>query len=115
MRLIEAEAALLGNNVGDALAAINAVRAHHGLDAASATTVEDAWELLMRERGLELWLEGRRLGDLRRWSDTPGFVPTTTVRQGLERTNVLDTPEPLCLKVSSNEIFSNPNIPTSPY
>lgn len=115
MRLIEAEAALVDNgDIGAAIELINQVRAHHGMDEASAASEEEAWELLMRERGLELWLEGRRLGDLRRWSETPGNVPTTTVRQGLERTNVLDTQDPLCLKVSSNEINSNPEI-TNPY
>jgi starch-binding outer membrane protein, SusD/RagB family len=115
MRLIEAEAALLQNNVAGALAGINEVRAAHGLQAADAGTVDAAWELLMRERGLELWLEGRRLADLRRWSVTPGWVNTEVVRTGLERRNVLDTPEPLCLKVSSNEINSNSNIAASPY
>jgi hypothetical protein len=31
--------------------------------------MEEGWVLLMRERGIELWLEGRRLWDLRRWGD----------------------------------------------
>jgi starch-binding outer membrane protein, SusD/RagB family len=115
MRLIQAEAALRGGDHGTAITYINEVRAHHNLPAASADNVDEAWEVLMRERGLELWLEGRRLADLRRWSDSPGWVATTTVRHGGERTNVLDTADDLCLKVSSNEIFSNPNIPASPY
>jgi starch-binding outer membrane protein, SusD/RagB family len=115
MRLIEAEAALVGGNVAGALAGINAVRTHRGLAAVSATTADEAWELLQKERGIELWLEGRRLADLRRWQQTPGWVNTETVRVAHTMRNVLDIPQPLCLKVSSNEIFSNPNIPSTPY
>jgi starch-binding outer membrane protein, SusD/RagB family len=115
MRLIEAEAALVGGNVPGAVAGINAVRSHRGLAPVSAATPNEAWDLLQKERGIELWLEGRRLGDLRRWQQTPGFVNTTTVRVAHQMPNVLDTPEPLCLKVSSNEINSNPNIASSPY
>jgi starch-binding outer membrane protein, SusD/RagB family len=115
MRLIEAEAALVGGNVAGAIAAINQVRTFRNLAPVSATSANQAWDLLQRERGVELWLEGRRLGDLRRWQGTPGFVNTQVLRTGLAMRNVLDTPQPLCLKVSSNEIFSNPNIPSSPY
>jgi starch-binding outer membrane protein, SusD/RagB family len=115
MRLIEAEAALVGNNVSGAVDAINLVRTHRGLSSVSAATADEAWELLQRERGLELWLEGRRLADLRRWQQTPGWVNTEVVRTAHDMRNVLDTPEPLCLKVSSNEIFSNTNISGSPY
>ncbi len=114
MRLIEAEAALLGGDLTGALNAINAVRTHHYLPHLTAATADEAWEILVRERGLELWLEGRRLADLRRWQQNPGWVRTEVVRYGGPR-NVLDTEEPLCLKVSSNEIFSNPNIPSTPY
>ncbi len=115
MRLIEAEAALRGGDVPGALAGINAVRTFRGLSPASAGTVDEAWELLQKERGLELWLEGRRLADLRRWQQTPGWVNTEVIREGTSVRNVLDTPQPLCLKVSSNEILSNPNISGSPY
>jgi hypothetical protein len=128
MRLIEAEAALIGGDVGTAVAKINQVRAHHGLDRVAAFSPGEAWELLMKERGIELWLEGRRAADLRRWADTPGSVPFQVVRlensgnppHTDERRNVLvfrdasNTPLPigqgLCLPVSENEVNSNPNL-----
>lgn len=80
------------------------------------------------ERGIELWLEGRRAADLRRWAETPGVVPFEVVRLEAsgqspsedERRNVLefydeaDNLRPagagLCLPVSENEINSNPNL-----
>ena len=37
------------------------------LGALTATRVAAAWTILQSERGLVLWLEGRRLWDLRRW------------------------------------------------
>lgn len=129
MRLIEAEAALIAGNVGDAVASINEVRAHHGLAPVSASTIDEGWELLMKERGIELWLEGRRAADLRRWASTPGYVPFEVVRlesgggappSADERRNVLvfndvnGNPLPLgsglCLPVSADEINANPNI-----
>ena len=72
MRLIEAEARLRSGDVAGAIERINVVRAHHGLDPVNAGSTAEAWPLLMKERGLELWLEGRRLGDLRRWARRRG-------------------------------------------
>lgn len=129
MRLIEAEARLRAGDVGGAVAKINEVRQFRnsplgGLAAAdrtlpmvSATTTEAAWELLMRERGIELWLEGRRLPDLRRWAQSPGYVPTQVVRQAVGdspdddvRRNVLAVDSDLCIPVSRTERRTNPNI-----
>jgi starch-binding outer membrane protein, SusD/RagB family len=124
MRLIEAEAALRTGNVAGAVALMNQVRTFRQLSAVSADTPAEAWALLVRERGLELWLEGRRLGDLRRWAATPAARPHAShqVVRGLAagqpaandpRANVLDA-APLCLRVSTNEIFSNPNLFNNP-
>jgi len=90
MRLIEAEAALLANDMGTFADRINEVRNHFGLGAltgavAAAGALEypnaydantgdvtaagvDAWSILDAERHLTLWGEGRRLYDLHRWN-----------------------------------------------
>lgn len=124
MRLIEAEAALRNGQTGAAVDAMNEARSHHGLAPISAESVDEGWQHLMRERGLELWLEGRRLGDLRRWA----AEPTTAQHAGFEvvrglspgesadadpRENVLQA-DPLCLRISTDEIFSNPHLANNP-
>jgi starch-binding outer membrane protein, SusD/RagB family len=85
MRLIEAEAMLRTNpgNWQAAMAIINANRTRYltnstlgvggtieggaPLQPWVANNLDDAWTFLMRERGIEFWLEARRRGDLRRW------------------------------------------------
>ncbi|MBW3552295.1 MAG: RagB/SusD family nutrient uptake outer membrane protein, partial [Gemmatimonadetes bacterium] len=67
MRLIEAEAALRSGDWPGALAIINDVRADAGVDPVVATDADGTWTALKNERGIVLWLEGRRLGDMRRW------------------------------------------------
>jgi starch-binding outer membrane protein, SusD/RagB family len=124
MRLIQAEAQLRGGQVQAAVSFINDVRAHHGLDPVSATSATEAWDLLVRERGIELWLEGRRLADLRRWAADPATAPRAGLPVVREvafgqpavqdpARNVLDA-DPLCLRVSTNEIASNPNLQSDP-
>lgn len=122
MRLIEAEAALAGNDVATAVARMNLRRTNLGLPTYSAAiSVDSGWTLLKLERGLELWLEARRLGDLRRWitNSVPG-----TAQDGLYRANITDflhtspietmTAPPgrsQCFPVGQNESDTNPNIP----
>ncbi len=99
MRLIEAEAALAAGDLATAMAKVNEVRAHHGLDALESDgsigsitggeggganpTSMSGWDILDRERHLTLWLEGRRLWDLHRWNhphlDGGGVVYEATV------------------------------------
>jgi starch-binding outer membrane protein, SusD/RagB family len=132
MRLIEAEALLVRGNWQGAVAKINEVRAFRrtaggGLPAADRTTARmpnvtasnatQAWELLMRERGIELYLEGRRLPDMRRWKQTPATVPFTVVREAGTgaastdpRRNVLLVNDDLCIPVSQQERRTNTNI-----
>ncbi len=76
MRLIEAETKLIANDLSGALTSMNIRRTALGLAPATASSVTDGWAVLKRERGLELWLENRRLGDFRRWRtlNRPGAV-----------------------------------------
>ena len=109
MRLIEAENALRNGDWQGAMTTINALRTSAGATAATAADATEAWTVLKRERGIELWLEGRRLGDLRRWkaNNTPGAL------------SVLETPgaasylkgQDLCFPLSRAEIDLNPNVP----
>jgi starch-binding outer membrane protein, SusD/RagB family len=68
MLLIRAEAALRRGDIAGATQLINEQRDHYELEPASVPESEGAaWTLLQQERGAVLWLEGRRLFDLRRW------------------------------------------------
>jgi hypothetical protein len=100
MRLLVAEARLIGGDVVGALEAVNAVRLLAGVDPRTAADAEEAWTALKRERGIELWMEGRRLGDLRRWlaAGAPGDAEDMTGR---------DT----CFPIGTTEIDTNPNVP----
>lgn len=108
MRLIEAEARLVANDVPGAMPLINKHRAALGLAPWTATTAADAWTALKRERGIELWLEGRRLNDLRRWkaSNTPGTLSS------LEMPGTVSslTNQDLCFPISLTEKQTNPNL-----
>jgi hypothetical protein len=98
MRLIEAEARLVGGDVPGALAAMNQHRTALALPLLTAATATDAWTALKRERGIELWLESRRLGDFRRWAanSRPGATEDMTGRD-------------LCFATALSEKQSNPN------
>lgn len=96
MLLIRAEAALRNNDAAGAMTLINQGRAVSTLPALTATTVDQAWTILMRERGAVLWLEGRRLWDLRRWLASG----RNTTLQGRST----------CMPISLEEIGANPNL-----
>jgi hypothetical protein len=108
MQLILAEERLIAGDDVAAMGFINAARTNAG--APQITTwsgLTDAWRLLKRERGIELWLEARRLGDLRRWAATgaPGALdPLEMVgpQSHLQR-------QDLCFPVSRSERDANPN------
>jgi starch-binding outer membrane protein, SusD/RagB family len=107
MRLVEAEAMLRSNDVAGALASLNAVRTAAGVATVTAVDATEAWRLLKRERGIELWLEGRRLGDFRRWKDgnTPGALDP--LEQPGEASHLAQ--QDLCFPVSKSERDTNPN------
>jgi len=121
MRLIEAEAALVAGDTATARAKMNLHRTALALPGVTFTTVTEAWTALKTERAIELWLEARRLGDLRRWIDNsvPGDYVDGTYR-GLVGDILHTTPietmttpvgRALCFPVGRNERETNPNIP----
>ena len=100
MLLIRAEAALRANDVTNAMLFINQGRIAATLAPLTATTVADAYVHLMRERGAVLWLEGRRLFDLKRWL----AEGRNTTLQGRST----------CIPISLEERGANPNVTGAP-
>jgi hypothetical protein len=98
MRLIEAEAKLVAGDVGGAMTQLNLHRVALGLTPWTAANATEAWTALKRERGIELWLEARRLGDFRRWAalSRPGTSDDMTGRD-------------LCFATPLSEKQTNPN------
>jgi hypothetical protein len=107
MRLIEAEAKLRNNDFAGAITSINQARTQAGVASISAADITEAWRLLKRERGIELWLEGRRLGDLRRWkaANTPGALDPLESPGTASHLARQDQ----CFPVSKSERDTNPN------
>jgi hypothetical protein len=101
MRLIEAEALLASGDVNGAMTRLNARRLALSLPPWTAANATDAWTALKRERGIELWLEGRRLGDFRRWAaqNRPGQQEDMTNRSQ-------------CFPIPLSELETNPNLRT---
>ncbi len=109
MRLVEAEVLLIGGDWQGAMTKINEVRAYSSVAPVTASGAEEAWTRLKRERGIELWLEGRRLADFYRWNEQnrPGeraALETPGGGSNLER-------QDLCFPVPPSERETNPNIP----
>lgn len=108
LRLIEAEALLRQGDGPGAVAILNQLRSslisdRTGLpleDYPAPADLEEAWTYLKRERGIELWLEGRRLADQRRWiaEVTPG------------ETEDLSDRIRLCFPIAQSELNTNPNL-----
>ncbi len=112
MRLIEAEARLVGGDMSGAMMKINEVRDFYGLGALTASGLGTGvtgdpnsmtvWDILDRERHLTLWLEGRRLWDLHRW-DHPFLNGGSIVYPGVSR-------RASCIPISRSECDTNRNI-----
>ncbi len=108
MRLIEAEAKLRNNDLTGAMTSINAVRTNATAATITAADITEGWRLLKRERGIELWLEGRRLGDLKRWkaATTPGALDPL---ESVGATSHLARQD-LCFPIARSERETNPNL-----
>ena len=119
MRLIEAEALLVQGEWEDAMDIINDLRATYESDTTgnplepwTATSLEEAWVFLKRERSIEMWLEGRRFGDIRRWEeqsapgaiDWPDYESLSTLFAENRRSR--------CLSIPDVERNANPNVET---
>jgi hypothetical protein len=123
MRLIEAEAKLMSGDWQGAMTLINRVRTRNVSDktgeplaAWQASTLEEAWTFLKRERLIELWLEGRRTPDERRWAaaGTPGSNDTPNWEDPSHPGHTplfLQNPRSYCFDIPNNERELNPNVP----
>ena len=121
MRLVEAEAILAqGGPFADAMDLINDVRTRNGTSALTpwaAANATEAWTFLKRERAIELFLEGRRMGDERRWNlmGTPGAVDEPpggyAAWQALSPIFVDEADRAVCFDIPNNEREANPNVP----
>jgi hypothetical protein len=92
MLLIQAEAALRNNDLSTGMQLINEERSRYGLEAESASNIDEAWTILRSERETILWMESRRLWDLRRFDDP--FL------EGRDR----------CMPIGKSEIDTNDNL-----
>jgi starch-binding outer membrane protein, SusD/RagB family len=114
MRLIMAEALLQGATGPETpVGLINEVRERTGVaqPAVNPATTEETWTALKRERYIELWLEGRRLADERRWAanGTPGALDTPD--WDALSPIFTDNPRSFCLDIPESERDANPNVP----
>jgi hypothetical protein len=120
MRLIEAEATLRAAtpDIATAMAKINEVRQFYGvtLPDLTAATLDEAWIHLDHERHLTLWLEGRRMHDLRRWDEEDrSILPGVRYLRGQLPLADDDLPPELakrasCIPISFSECLSNVNL-----
>jgi len=119
MRLIVAENLLVSGDWQAAMDSVNQLRAEAdapswaAVEGNAASSLEEAWTRFRLERGIELWLEARRMGDLRRWeaAGSPGDPqpledPGSSVFTGLQ-------PKPeggLCYPIPDSELETNPDV-----
>ena len=124
MRLLEAEAilegAVAGEDYNDAMVLVNDVRTRNVSDNDDlplspwiALDATEAWTYLKRERAIELWLEGRRMGDERRWMEngTPGDLDTPDW-DGISPLFTAN-PRSFCFDIPDSERDQNPNVPAT--
>lgn len=100
MLMLRAENALRNNDIPGAFTLINQQRTVYAMTPLTApANIATAWTTLEKERGAVVWLEGRRLWDLRRWN----------AETGPARNAFLDARDK-CIPISLNELQTNPNL-----
>jgi hypothetical protein len=98
MLVLRAEAALRNADIAGAFTLLNEARAAYSMAALPVpATIDEAWDILHAERGATVWLENRRLWDLRRW-----FAETGPAHHDF--LNGRDQ----CIPVSEEEMRTNP-------
>lgn len=112
MELIRAEALLREGNWTEGMGIINDLRNEVGVAVWNAGGEEEAWTFLKRERGIELWLEARRLGDLKRWetNNTPGGLHPLEQPDHPSQELPLDQNRDLCFPIPDSELDTNQNL-----
>jgi len=112
MRLIEAENMLRASDFQGALGKINDVRTAAGVETVTGGSVNEVWTRLKRERAIVLWLEARRMGDLRRWqaANAPGDLDPLETPTGDASTGSHLEKQDLCFPVPRSERDTNPNL-----
>jgi len=100
MLMLRAEYALRNGDIPGTFTLINQQRAIYAMTPLTAPAdIATAWTTLEKERGAVLWLEGRRLWDLRRWYDDTGPAHNAFLN-GRDK----------CIPISLNELQTNPNL-----
>ncbi|MDT8340026.1 MAG: RagB/SusD family nutrient uptake outer membrane protein [Longimicrobiales bacterium] len=100
MLVLRAEAALRNQDIPGMVALLDQARAEYGMDPIAPVPADEAeaWELLRHERAATVWLEGRRLFDLRRWKEEGGV-----------RADPFAADRDTCFPISREEQRVNPN------
>ncbi|MGH7574045.1 MAG: RagB/SusD family nutrient uptake outer membrane protein [Longimicrobiales bacterium] len=75
MLVLRAEARLRAGDLAGMTDLLNQARAEYEMDSLNPPgSVAEAWPVMRFERAATLWIEGRRLNDLRRWKDEGGVA-----------------------------------------
>ncbi len=109
MRLIEAENQIVNGDWATGLAMVNAIRAAVPMPAAVATTKAEAFTALRLERGIVMWLESRRGGDILRWGGKVTDDPISIYAQPFPFDPVPLASRAICEPFSQTIISTNPN------
>ncbi|MEJ2238815.1 MAG: RagB/SusD family nutrient uptake outer membrane protein [Gemmatimonadales bacterium] len=119
MRLVRAEAALAANDLTEAANQMNVRRTALGMSLYPVpfASLADGYTALKYERAAELWLEARRMHDVRRWLDNnvPGSYTDGNYREANQVDQFPNKVEDLNSRslaywVGLSEVETNPNV-----